>query len=412
MQHKYAWLLLVGVGCSGSASTDAQSLHGRHRGWENPHAHRLHLGGGDASAADAGVDDASTSTDDASTTVADSGTTTADSGTTTTTDSGTTTVDSGTTTTTDSGTSQVPNGWLYTQNGKIYVSNGTSGTQWMGRGVNADDLFFCGYNSSLSMTNAESTLDTLMSGLLSGWKPTFVRVSLSMASYANVSWTSGNAATYKTPMTNVIDTLGATPGVYVLVTLRSDTTMTNYGTDDATYFPTSATDAVYTALVDSFANSKFVLFGVTNEPGGNSLSNATLRAGMDHVVGVIRAEENKLGVPHHVVSVQGNNWTSDISFYAQSPLSWDNVVYEVHGYPPPASSYTYSNIPVIIGEYGSLTNPSAFFADIESKQIPSTAWDFDSFSNCAPDLLQVNQSATNLVPSSWGSTVQSYLLAH
>jgi hypothetical protein len=298
--------------------------------------------------------------------------------------------------------------WLYTQNGKIYVSNGTSGTQWMGRGVNADDLYFCGYNGSLWMTNAESTLTTLTSNLVTNWKPTFVRMSLSMNSYAQSSW----SGAYKTSMTNVIDSLGANPGVYVLVTLRSDASMQNYGSDDATYLPTASTDAVYKALVDTFANSSFVLFGISNEPGGNALSDATIRAAMDHAVGVIRGEENKLGVPHHIVSVQGNNWTSNIGFYAQNPLSWDNVVYEVHGYPPSASSYTYSNIPVIIGEYGTLSNPSAFFSDLESKQIPSLAWDFDSYSNCAPDLLSINLSPTNLVPTTWGSTVKTYLLAH
>ena len=312
----------------------------------------------------------------------------------------------------DSGTAFIPSGWLYTEAGKIYVSNGTSGTPWMGRGVNVDDLFFCGYNGNLWMSNPGSTLQTLTSNLISTWKPTFVRLSLGMASYAQASWTSGDPSVYKTPMTNVIGALGANPGVYVLVTLRSDATMTNYGTDDATYLPTTSTDAVYTALVDTFANDKFVLFGVSNEPGGNSLTNATIRSAMDHAVGVIRAEEDKLGVPHHVVSVQGNDWTSDISFYATNPLSWDNVVYEVHGYPPAASSYTYSNLPVIVGEYGYLTNASTFFADLESKGIPSTAWDFDSFSDCSPDLLTINQSATNLVASTWGSTVQSYLLAH
>ncbi len=309
-------------------------------------------------------------------------------------------------------TSQVPAGWLYTQGNKVYVSNGTSGTVWVGRGVNADDLFLCGYNSSLWMTDAESTLATMTSKVVTDWNAKFVRVSLSMNSFpSTVSWTSGNAATYKTPMTNVIDALGAKPSTYVLVTLRSDSTMSNYG-DDATNLPANATDTTYRAIVDTFANSNFVLFGLANEPGGNTLSNATIRAAMDHSVGVIRAEEDKLGVPHHVVSVQGNNWTSDIGFYAQNPLAWDNVVYEVHGYPPPASSYTYSNIPVILGEYGSLTNASAFFADIEAKQIPTLAWDFDSYSNCAPDLVAINQSASNLVPTSWGTTVKGYLAAH
>jgi hypothetical protein len=67
---------------------------------------------------------------------------------------------------------------------------------------------------------------------------------------------------------------------------------------------------------------------------------------------------------------------------------------------------------VILGEYGSLTSSTAFYADVEAKQIPNMAWDFDSYSDCAPDLLNVNQSDTNLSPSAWGTTVQSYLLAH
>jgi hypothetical protein len=231
-------------------------------------------------------------------------------------------------------------------------------------------------------------------------------------------------------MTAVIKAIGAYPGVHVLVTLRSDASMigldTNGGdaeatglpsdsktTPNATSFPTG-TDATYVALVDAFANSGFVMFGLTNEPGGNTLSNATLAAAMGHAVGTIRTEEDRLGVPHHIVSVQGNNWTSDISFYATTPLAYDNVVYEVHGYPPSTTSYTYANIPVILGEYGSLTSSSstAFYADIENKKIPSLAWDFDPYSNCAPDLVNVTQSSTGLTPSTWGSIVQSYLLAH
>ena len=210
---------------------------------------------------------------------------------------------------------------------------------------------------------------------MSGWKPSFVRISLGMDTYPTVSsWTS--SSTYKTQMTSLINALGANPDVYVLVTLRSDASMIGQDTVDgdpeatglpsdssntpnATQFPTG-TDATYIALVDSFAQSNFVLFGLTNEPGGDKLSNAQISAAMSHAVGVIRAEEDRLGVPHHVVSVQGNGWTSDISFYATSPLPYDNVVYEVHGYPPATTSYTYANIPVIIGEYGSLTDSASF----------------------------------------------------
>jgi hypothetical protein len=303
----------------------------------------------------------------------------------------------------------------------------------MGRGVNVDDIFFCGYNDTLWMASPDATLETVISGLISGWKPNFIRISLAMDSFGSpptvASWLMSDAQ-YKTPLTRVIDAIGKNANTYVLVTLRSDASMIGQDetdgdpeatglpsdtstTPDPNAFPTG-TDATYVAMVDSFANSSFVLFGLTNEPGGDKLSDATIGAAMSHAIGVIRAEEDRLGVPHHIVSVQGNSWTSDISFYATSPalITYDNVVYEVHGYPPTANSYTYSNIPVIIGEYGSLTDSDAFYTDVESKQIPNLAWDFDSFSNCAPDLLMVNQSATTLTPTDWGMTVQSYLEAH
>ncbi len=325
-----------------------------------------------------------------------------------------------------------PKGWLYTNGAQIYVSNGNGGTPWMGRGVNMNDIFLCGYNNTLSMASPDTALKQVVSGMISAWKPSLVRMSLGMDSYPTVASWLTNDAQYKTPMTSVINAIGANPNVYVLVTLRSDASMiledTADGDPEATGIPSDSkttpsaskyptgTDATYVALVDTFANSNFVMFGITNEAGGNTASAATISAAMDHAVGTIRAEEDRLGVPHHIVSVQGNDWTSDISFYAKtpSPITHDNVVYEVHGYPPPAKSYTYPSIPVIIGEYGTLTSTTAatFYADVEQKQIPNIAWDFDSFSGCAPDLLTVNKSSTNLVPTAWGKIVQAYLLAH
>ena len=320
-------------------------------------------------------------------------------------------------------------GWLFTSGNAVYLSNGSAPAErWMGRGVNVDDIFFCGYNNTLWMTGADQQLESVTSGLSAGWKPNFVRISLSMDSYPTVTSWLGNPGQYKTPMTGVINAIGANPGVYVLVTLRSDASMIGQDTVDgdpeATGLPSDSdttpnsssyptgTDATYVALVDTFAKSNFVLFGLANEPGGDKLADEVISAAMSHAVGVIRAEEDRLGVPHHIVAVQGNAWTSDISFYASAPLPYDNVVYEVHGYPPATASYTYPSIPVIIGEYGRLADSAAFFADLETKQIPNLAWDFEPYSDCDPDLLSVNENATDLVPSSWGAVVQNYLLAH
>lgn len=325
----------------------------------------------------------------------------------------------------------LPSGWLYTQGTHLYVSNGTGGgTQWMGRGVNFDDIFLCGYNTGLwmSATSSSTALEEMVRGLMTSWHPTFVRVSLGMASYPPSTDWIANPAQYRDPMTQVIDMIGAHAGVYVLVALRSHDSMIRQdhmhgdpeatgipsdatSTPDATRFP-RGTDATYEALVDTFAHMPFVLFGITNEAGGNLQTNATIRAAMEHAVSVIRAEEDRLGVPHHIVSVQGNDWTSSIGFYDTAPIASDNVVYEVHGYPPTTASYTYSHIPVIIGEYGSLPDAAAFYADVEQKQIPNLAWDFEAYSDCSPDLLMVTHDATMLTPTPWGSTVRAYLTSH
>jgi len=316
-------------------------------------------------------------------------------------------------------------GWLYTIDGDphIYLDGGGSTGVWMGRGVNLDDLFLCGYNYGLWMDSphdGEHALLGLIDAMMASWKPNFVRVSLGMNSYSPVvHWQAGSD--YTTAMTNVIEHLGSYAGVFVLVSLRSDTTMVEPGGgecgqgDDAVCLPSNATDDVYRALVQSFHDKPYVLFGIANEPGGNGSSNSDIRARMEHAVSVIRAQEDALGSPHHLIAVQGNQWTSQIAFYAADPLSFDNVVYEYHAYPPIASEYTFSNIPVIIGEYGPSGSDTSFslgfFADVEAKQIPNLAWSLSPYSNCAPDLVAVTHDAS-LTTTAWGDVVKAYLQAH
>lgn len=321
-----------------------------------------------------------------------------------------------------------PAGWLYTEGNKVKLSDGKgSGTTWVGRGMNIDDIFFCGYNGSMWMENPGAELKKIVGKVMSDWKPTFFRTSLAMDSFPKtVSWT-GNVDDYQKPMIDVIKNMGSHEGVYVLVVVRSDESMIGHfaggpeptgipsdskTTPDKAKFP-NGTDDLYKALVNSFKDDAFVMFGLTNEPGGNALPNDQIHGAMVHAVDVIRAEEDRLGVPHHIISVQGQGWTGDISYYKDHALTQDNIVYEVHGYPPPTDSYTYANLPVIIGEYGmDAGDAPAFFADMEKKQIPNLAWDMDPYSDCAPDLVEVNQSSTNLVPSAWGKIVQAYLLEH
>ena len=320
-----------------------------------------------------------------------------------------------------SGTTQTT-GWLYTKAGdnKIYVDGGSGESVWVGRGVNVDDLFLGGYNYTLWMAtaDAEAALTATMTNLIAQWRPTLLRLSLDMSSYpTHVSWLS-NPTQYREPMERVINKIGESSGVYVMVTLRSDTSMSVCdANDDATCFPETATNAVYRALVDSFANKPHVLFGLSNEPGGNVKTAPELRQAMSAAVDAIRARERELGVPEHIVVVQGDNWTSTIDFYAAQPLTQTNVVYEYHSYPPTSSGYTFTNIPVIIGEYGganwqgmSQSVADAFFRDIEAKKISSLAWYFSPYSAVAPALLNVTHDASQITPNSWGTIVRSYLL--
>lgn len=323
----------------------------------------------------------------------------------------------------------LPAGWLYTNGAKIYVSDGAGGGKpWMGRGVNIDDIFFCGYDNTLWMPTPDKTLEQVVSGLVSGWKPTFVRISLSMDSYPMVvSWLS-NAAQYATPMTGVIDAIGANPGVYVLVTLRSDASMIGQDTADGdpeatgvpsdstttpdkTKFPTG-TDAVYQALVDTFGSKSFVLFGLTNEPGGNKQSNTTLSAAMSHAVGVIRAEEDKSAsrtTSCPCKATAGRATSASTLRPRCSTRTSSTRCTATRRRPAPTRTRTSRSSSASTGASPTATRSTPTW---RPSRIPNIAWDFDSYSNCAPDLLQVNQSDTNLMPTAWGTTVQTYLLAH
>ncbi len=310
-------------------------------------------------------------------------------------------------------------GWLYTSGNQILVSDGAGGgVRWIGRGVNIDDSNFCG--GAYRVSNPNQALVDMTADLMATWKPSFVRLSLSMNSYTpTTDW----AGAYRTSVIDAVHAAGSA-GAYVLIVLRSHANMELHcgGTNDATCMPNAPTamDAVYKALVNDFKNDKHVLFAITNEPGGadSTAMRGEIRTVMEHAAQVIRAEEDALGVPHHLIAIQGTQWSSILGWWNAAPLATDNVVYEYHAYPPQASGtygYTQPNIPVIIGEYGpggGGENWSAFYADVEAKLIPNLAWDYSPLSNCAPDLVVVGNSVTNTTATAWGAIVKQYLLDH
>ena len=137
---------------------------------------------------------------------------------------------------------------------------------------------------------------------------------------------------------------------------------------------------------------------------------------MSHAVGTIRAEEDqpRRASPHRLGP--GERLVERPQLLRDQPApSHDNVVYEVHGYPP--AGVEQLHVPEHPGHPRRIWEPhqqlaGRFYADLEEKKIPNLAWDFEPYSDCSPDLLNVTNSSSTLQATSWGSIVQSYLLAH
>jgi hypothetical protein len=314
------------------------------------------------------------------------------------------------------GDSGAPAGWLHTTTHQI---NRADGSVWVGRGVNIDDLLFCGYNYNFQTlgSSAEADVKTVIDEAVGQWHSNFLRISLYMDSYGSVIDWASDTNGYASAMTRIVKYVGAQyPGTYVLLSLRSDASMDC--PSEPACVPTASTVPVYKALVDSFANDSFVLFGLSNEPA--PATTADLIAAMNLGVVAIRAEETKLGVPQHLIAVQSMGSTG--SFTATSIQPSGNILYEVHYYPglggggPDYYSAYASTFPMLLGEYGDFgssgdTSSASFFKDMETLQISSLAWDFDPLNDCAPDLLDINtgNAVSPVTASPWGQVVQPYL---
>jgi hypothetical protein len=118
---------------------------------------------------------------------------------------------------------------------------------------------------------------------------------------------------YLADLQTIVSHIGSKPGVYVLVSLWDEPTFTpSQDAPDPNKpergWPTLGTQAVWAALASTFAMEPHVLFGICNEPERNSdeTRDAEVWAGMNDVVGIIRAAELAAGAPRqHVVAVQG-----------------------------------------------------------------------------------------------------------
>jgi endoglucanase len=305
----------------------------------------------------------------------------------------------------------VGSGWLYTQGNKIYTPDGDV---WVGKGANIHDTRSC--NRCAYQQPNPDEVKRRIDELVDIWGADFLRLALEAypsadgrVHYANVLEDPG----YLADIVEIVEHVATKDGVYVEISLWVDPTLTDYG------WPSEQTVDVWRVLAETFAEHPNVIFGVVNEPEWNydgALDSQVWEA-MTMVVNAIRKVEDSLGVPHHLIAVQGTGgWARFLDYYVDNPIQSDNIAYEVHVYDP-ASEFTdrfidpAQHIPVIIGELG----PASGYMTLEDTQqlmdlaeqhgVPYLGWTFHE--RCPPNLLQLLPSDScgvnmPLVPTEWG----------
>jgi len=293
----------------------------------------------------------------------------------------------------------LPADWLVVDGNRIRHVNGDP---FHGRGANLHDERSC---SACSFAPpAPDGVNRWADELIDNWHANFIRFLLASkaAPYNQYEQQWQNLIDdpgYLADIVNNVDHMTAKPGVYVLVTLFADDTITPENGDYDSEWPSSAgnSNTRYAALAEAFHDNPRVLFGLTNEPHTSADHDAELAAVYQDAIAAIRAVEDAHGDPHHIVVVQApEGWSRDLSYFVANPLTGDQIAYEVHPYNPSSDFDALivqpsQTLPIIIGEYGpagSMTDNDirALWTTAQANEVPYIAWNFHQ--RCPPDLLQ------------------------
>ncbi len=321
---------------------------------------------------------------------------------------------------TDSGSDL--SGWLYTSENKIYTGEGRI---WAGRGVNIHDTRSC-WGCAAWEPNVDE-VKRRIDEAVDVWGVDFLRFDLE--NYPRESWMTQwqnvlDDEQYLGDIKDIVDHIATKPGVFVMITLWVDESVTDMG------WPTEQTITIWELLAETFADDSHVLYGLVNEPKYNydGSDDSAVWAAMNNTVAAIRQVEEDLSSPNHLIAVQGTGgWARFLQYYVDNPIiagDGKNIVYETHVYDPSSEFQARfvepsATIPVIIGEFGPVTEIAnmtledcATMMDLaESLDVPYLAWTFHSA--CPPNLLQSSGDncgiGMNLVPTSWGQLLINQL---
>jgi hypothetical protein len=321
-----------------------------------------------------------------------------------------------------------PNMWLHTQSKAqdanvvqpgIYRQNGSLFTN---RGVVVADPRSCDNCSWTPPTPYESIARIDLA--VDTWHANLIRLTLE----SHHSPTEGQATgavprlywksvlddpNYLQSLVSVVNHIGSKPGVYVLLSLWYDQSLTQDGkalpTLDSPTSPGSlcaagsqagapSTNCVWQKLAQTFASYPYVLFGMAAEPVGaaNGSDDANVLARYNGVAQTIRDVEDRAGVPYHILTASGTrSYGRSLAYYAQtqgngnvvyntlSARNGNNIAYETH---PFSASSDFSSLfadaaqylPILIGDFGPQAQTAMGLADCDAliSQAAQHGWPF------------------------------------
>lgn len=320
----------------------------------------------------------------------------------------------------------VPAGWLKTDGNQILWWDDEP---FQGRGANVHDTRSCWACAWEAPNPAE--VERRMDWLLDEWHGSFVRVSLE--SYAPggaevldgaVQWQGVlDDAAYLGDLQRIVRHVGDRERVAVLLSLWVDPTLSPTG------LPTDATRAVWERLAETFAGDGHVIFGLVDGPAGNTdgVLDAQVWEAMNQTVATIREVETRLGVPPHLIAVQGTReGGADLRYYVEHPIEaggGQSIVYDAHIKDRPEALAARvlepaATLPVIVGAFSpaapyTLADCGTLMDAADARQIPYLAWTFHE--SCTPSLVEAPASGAAcaadfaLEPTAWGQLVKDRL---
>ncbi|MEE2644422.1 MAG: cellulase family glycosylhydrolase [Myxococcota bacterium] len=315
--------------------------------------------------------------------------------------------------------------WLTTAGHEI---RNPDGSRFRGRGANLHDTRSCGA-CAWSPANVNEVLRRA-DELIDVWGATLIRLNLESdaTDSGRVQWrglTMDEA--YRDDIARIVHHIGRRTGVYVMVSLWEDPTLSPEG------WPQDETDETYRLLVRLFHDTPQVIFGVSHEPlrNENGAQDAECWVRMNHAVQVIREEELRLNGRRHLIAVQGTRDRGrDLSYYLERPIEvagGAEVIYEAHIFNPSVDferllTTPANTLPVILGAFGpyddgirsmSAEDGQSLIQLAERIRVPWVAWTFHG--RCRSEGLLVDQSGGGcgvgmpLQPNDWGQIVREQL---